>query len=124
MFLPGVYRLAAVMLVAAAVASCGGDAAPDDATVRKATAQLDTLVPQWMARTGVPGVAISVVHEGRTLYARGFGVRQVGSDAPVDADTVFQLASLSKSLAATVMAASMTARVNSSAVDWDTPIQR
>ena len=114
--------LAAATLAAAAVCSCGGSSTsdgPDTTPVRQATARLDTLVPQWMARTGVPGVAISVVHGGQTLYARGFGVRQLGSDASVDADTVFPLASVSKSLAATVMAAHMPA-----GADWNTPVQR
>lgn len=112
---------AAAALLAASVAACGGsgDDKPNAGTVRQAAAWLDTLVPQWMARTGVPGVAVSVVYEGQTLYARGFGVRRVDGSEAVDADTVFQLASVSKSLAATVMAAQM-----SPDMDWDTPIQR
>ncbi|HNE59707.1 MAG TPA: serine hydrolase [Ottowia sp.] len=118
---PGLARLlrlaAAALATAAAVACGGGDAA--DASVRQAAAQLDTLVPQWMARTGVPGVAVSVVHGGRTVYARGFGVRRVDEAARVDADTAFPLASVSKSLAATVMAA----RIPPDA-GWDTPIQQ
>ncbi|HQD15330.1 MAG TPA: hypothetical protein PLY54_07775, partial [Ottowia sp.] len=44
-------------VVALAASACGGDgAAVDDTTVRQAAARLDTLVPEWMARTGVPGV--------------------------------------------------------------------
>lgn len=106
--------------------SCGGGNSnrPDAALVRQATARLDTLVPQWMARTGVPGVAVAVVHGGQTLYVRGFGVRRVDGDAAVDADTVFPLASVSKSLAATVMAASMSGGAGSLLTGWDTPIQR
>ncbi|MBK6613551.1 serine hydrolase [Ottowia sp.] len=119
MRLPRLPRLAAAVLVLT-VAACGGGGAPDASRVRQAAARLDTLVPQWMARTGVPGVAVSVVHGGQTVYARGFGVRRVDSDAPVDADTVFPLASVSKSLAATAMAAHM----GSGTVGWDTPIQR
>ena len=115
-------HVAATALLAACVAACGGGndgGEPTANTVRQATARLDTLVPQWMERTGVPGVAVSVVYEGRTLYARGFGVRRVDGSEAVDADTVFQLASVSKSLAATVMAAQMSADL-----DWDTPVQR
>ncbi len=112
----------AAALLAAAISACGGGSgadAPNTSTVRQAAARLDTLVPQWMARTGVPGVAVSVVHGGRTVYAKGFGLRRVDGSEAVDADTVFQLASVSKSLAATVMAAQMPP-----GVDWDTPIQR
>ena len=82
------FRLAAAALAAATAVACGGgDSA--DASVHQATARLDTLVPQWMARTGVPGVAVSVVHDGRTVYTRGFGVRRVDEAALVDADTAY-----------------------------------
>ncbi|MBB1650086.1 serine hydrolase [Delftia sp. UME58] len=112
---------ATAALLAAVMAACGGGnrAEPNASTVRQATARLDTLVPQWMERTGVPGVAVAVVHGGRTVYAKGFGLRRVDGSEAVDADTVFQLASVSKSLAATVMAAQMPP-----GVDWDTPVQR
>lgn len=112
------FRLAAAALAAATAVACGGGDS-SDASVRQATARLDTLVPQWMARTGVPGVAVSVVHGGRTVYARGFGVRRVDEAAPVDADTAFPLASVSKSLAATVMAARM-----SPGAGWSTTVQQ
>jgi CubicO group peptidase (beta-lactamase class C family) len=49
-------------------------------------------------------MAVAVVHGGKTVYVKGFGVREVGKDDKVDADTVFQLASLSKSVAASVVA--------------------
>lgn len=115
-------HFAAAALLAASVVACGGGnggGGPNASTVRQAAARLDTLVPQWMERTGVPGVAVSVVHGGQTVYAKGFGLRRVDGSETVDADTVFQLASVSKSLAATVMAAQMPP-----GVDWDTPIQR
>ena len=38
------------------------------------------------------------------MYAKGFGVRDVNTKAPVDADTVFQLASVSKPIGSTVVA--------------------
>ena len=40
----------------------------------------------------VPGIAVAVVFHDRVVYARGFGVRDVETRQPVDADTVFQLA--------------------------------
>ena len=105
-----------------------GDASPQQpvvpAAVQQAVAQLDTLVPRLMARTGVPGVAVSVVYRGRTLYARGFGVRRLGESALVDADTVFQLASVSKSIGSTVMAGQMPGSAVNSPIDWNTPIQQ
>lgn len=87
-----------------------------------AVAKVDGLVGDLMKNTGIPGMAVAVVHGGKTVYAKGFGVRDASKgDAPgnkVDADTVFQLASVSKSVGATVVAHEVTDNV----VAWDTPI--
>ena len=83
-----------------------------------AVAQLDTLVASIMASTGVPGVAVAVVQGDRKLYAKGFGVRDIRNASPVDADTVFPLASVSKSVAATVVAREVTA----GHVRWNQPV--
>ena len=48
-------------------------------------------------------MAVAVVYDDALTFSGGFGVREIGKDAPIDADTVFQLASVSKSLAATVV---------------------
>ena len=111
------------LALALGLSACGGNSGPD--AVAQAAARLDTLVPQWMARTGVPGVAVAVTYRGQTLYARGFGVRRVDQAAPVDAGTVFQLASLSKPVGATVMAAQMQGgQGGQGAIGWGTPVQR
>ena len=41
---------------------------------------------------------------GAVAFTKGYGVLEAGKRAPVDADTVFQLASVSKSVGATVVA--------------------
>lgn len=94
-------HFAAAALLAASVAACGGGnggGGPDASTVRQAAAWLDTLVPQWMARTGVPGVAVAVVHGGQTVYAKGFGLRRMDGDDTVDADTVFYAEDMAQGL--------------------------
>jgi CubicO group peptidase (beta-lactamase class C family) len=87
-----------------------------------AIAMVDGLVGDLMKRTGIPGMAVAIVHGGKTVYAKGFGVRDArkgdGQDNRVDADTVFQLASVSKSVGATVVAHEVSANV----VTWDTPV--
>jgi CubicO group peptidase (beta-lactamase class C family) len=85
-----------------------------------AVSQLDSLVRSILERSGVPGLAVAVVHEGRLLYAQGFGVRQLGEPGRVDAETVFPLASVSKSVGATVVAA----QIGKGVVGWDTPVSR
>ena len=92
-------------------------ALPDDA-VANAIAKLDGLAEELMTSSGIPGMAVAVVHGGKTLYAKGFGVRDTRGADRVDPDTVFQLASLSKPLAATVVAT----QVGKNVVSWDTPV--
>lgn len=72
--------------------------------IEAAVAQLDGVVGDLMNRSGVPGVAVAVVRGDEIVYAKGFGVRRVGTTAPVDENTVFQLASVSKPLGASVVA--------------------
>ncbi|WP_423193955.1 serine hydrolase [Cupriavidus sp. H18C2] len=109
--------------------ACGGDDDPapapgpapvPDAQVSQAIAQLDTLASNLMTRSGVPGMAVAVVRNGQTVYAKGFGRRLVSDPAPVDADTVFQLASVSKPIGATVVAR----QVGRGSIQWDTPVVR
>jgi CubicO group peptidase (beta-lactamase class C family) len=94
--------------------------AAEQAKLRAALDQLDGLATALMKQTGVPGLAVAVVQGDQTVYAKGFGTRVAGTNAPVDADTVFQLASMSKSLGATVVAH----QVGLGAVAWDTPVRR
>jgi CubicO group peptidase (beta-lactamase class C family) len=48
----------------------------------------------------VPGVSIAVVNNGKIEWAKGYGTREAGVDLPVDANTLFQAASISKSVTA------------------------
>lgn len=101
-----------------------GDAPPADAVelaeggLDDALDALPDLVERVLEETGVPGAAVAVVHDGETVFADGFGVKRVGDDAPVDADTVFQIASMSKPIGATVVATQVTDGV----ITWDTPV--
>lgn len=90
-----------------------------DARIEAAVATLDDLGQQMLERSGIPGLAIAVVHHGKTIYARGFGLRAVNRPEPVDADTVFLLASLSKSVGATVVAA----EVSAGTLGWDSAVR-
>jgi len=62
----------------------------------------ETLAEAVVADHKVPGLALALTHRGRVLSARGYGVTNINSAEPVDAHTVFRLASLSKSFAGTV----------------------
>lgn len=90
---------------------------PENA-VADAVAKLDGIATNLMKKSGIPGMAVAVVHGGKSVYAKGFGVKDMRSGDKINPDTVFQLASLSKSLSATVVAQ----QVGSNAIGWDTPI--
>src|SRR5947209_101301 len=83
--------------------------------VDKAVAALDALAPKQNA---VPGFAVAVVFQDKAVYAKGFGVRDVNGKAPVNADTVFQLASFSKPIGAAVVAAF----VGDGKITWDSRV--
>ena len=90
----------------------------DRAKVNRAVRQLDGLVRSAMERTGVPGVAVAVVYKDEVIFSKGYGVREVGKPEKVDENTVFQLASVSKPLASTVVAAA----VGEKAATWTEPV--
>ncbi|MER5933094.1 serine hydrolase [Streptomyces sp. NPDC002054] len=85
-----------------------------DAQVDTALARLDTAIAEGMAETGVPGAAVAVVRQDKVVYLKGFGLRKAGQTDRVDADTVFQIASLSKPIASTVVAGTL-----NDPADWD-----
>ncbi len=65
---------------------------------------LPAFVERGMADWGIPGMAVAVVQHGEMVYAQGFGVRKLGGDEPVDENTIFGVASLTKAMTATALA--------------------
>lgn len=66
-------------------------------------------------RIGVPGLAIAIVEDGKTTLARGFGVRQLGAPAAVDADTLFPTGSTGKA----ITVAALATLVDAGKIAWD-----
>lgn len=78
---------------------------------------LRAFIREAQAQLQIPGVAVAVVQDGELVLAEGFGVRQLGKRAPVTADTLFRVASMSKPLTSLLMAR----LVDDAAFTWDTP---
>ena len=55
-------------------------------------------------KVGVPGMAIAIVEDGKITLTKGYGVRQLGSTAAVDADTIFPIGSTTKAMTAAALA--------------------
>ena len=80
------------------------------------------LVEALFASHAVAGLAVAVVRE-EEVVSRGFGVRDIGSGAPVTPETMFHLASVSKPFVATAIVSLATARdAGEPVLDLDAPI--
>ncbi|MBP6798711.1 MAG: beta-lactamase family protein, partial [Luteimonas sp.] len=78
----------------------------------------EAMAQDLVANQRVPGLAMAIVHDGRVLSARGYGITDVAHADPVDAHTVFRLASLSKSFAGTLTGM----LVSEGALRWDSRV--
>lgn len=61
---------------------------------------IDAALAEAVRRDGVPGFAFGIVIDGELVHAKGLGVRDLRTRAPVDEDTVFRIASMTKSFTA------------------------
>ncbi len=80
---------------------------------------LDEFISQTIADWKVPGVAVAVVKDGETIFAKGFGYRDVDKKLPVTPDTIFAIGSASKAFAA----ASVGLMVDDGKLEWDKPVK-
>jgi len=80
---------------------------------------LDSLVRDAMERYRVPGVAIGMLRADE-LDVAAFGVTSVEHPLPVDGDTLFQIASVTKTMTATVIMR----LIERGALDLDAPVRR
>jgi CubicO group peptidase (beta-lactamase class C family) len=81
-------------------------------------AGLDAYIESAMRDWQVPGLAIAIVRNDSVIHARGYGVRRLGTEEPVDANTLFAIASTTKAM--TVAALGML--VDDGVVRWDDPV--
>lgn len=82
-----------------------------------ALAGLDAYIEKAIQDHEVPGLAIAIVRNDSVIFARGFGVRKLGSPERVDENTLFAIGSASKSFTAAAIAM----LVDDGKVKWDDP---
>jgi CubicO group peptidase (beta-lactamase class C family) len=75
-------------------------------------------IPDLMAEQGVPGLAVALVDKDQTLWVEGFGHVDRGGSAPVNADTIFSVQSMSKLFTATAVMQAVAA----GRLDLDEPV--
>ena len=81
---------------------------------------LDQVVSRVMQTFEVPGMAVAIVQDGKVVAARGYGVKTLGKPDPVDAQTLFGIASNTKLFTATALGL----LVEDGLIAWDTPVVR
>ncbi len=90
-----------------------------DTAVAAAVEALPDFIEKALKQTGVPGAAVAVVSNGEVVFEEGYGVRDVTTEEPVDAGTVFQIASLSKPLSSSIVAKAIT---EDAELSWEDPV--
>lgn len=81
-------------------------------------------IDEYAARAGqdwkVPGFALAIVKDDRVVFAKGYGVRELGKPDPVDKDTLFAIASNTKAFTAAALAT----LVDEGKLKWDDPVTK
>jgi CubicO group peptidase (beta-lactamase class C family) len=77
--------------------SATGQSSPDLSDLIQA---IDSDLPLALDGYGMPGVAIAIIRDGEVAWVQGYGLADTERGAPVTPETVFQVASLSKTVAA------------------------
>ena len=102
----------AATVVFAAVAT----AQSPDAKAQELDAYVAKAVRDWQA----PGLAIAVVKDGKVVFAKGYGVREIGKPASFDTATMSAIASTTKAMTA----ASIGMLVDEGRIKWDDPVTK
>lgn len=111
------FLLLLVPIVAALSEACGQ---PTRHPVAGATGNLDAYVARTLRTFGVPGMAVSIVRNGKVISARGYGVRHIGDTATVTPQTRFGIGEISRAFTATAI----TILADMGTLPLDTPVVR
>ena len=91
-------------------------ATAQDQKAREFDAYVTRAVKDW----GAVGLAVAVVKDGQLVFAKGYGVRELGKPDQVDANTLFAIGSTTKAFTA----AALGMLVDEGKVRWDDPVSK
>jgi CubicO group peptidase (beta-lactamase class C family) len=95
--------------------------APSDAEEQAAQVKsIDAYVEKAMRDWRIPGLSIAVVKDDKIIYAKGYGVREIGKPEKVDEKTLFPIGSITKSFTA----ASVGLLVDEKKMAWDDAVTK
>lgn len=110
-------RVACLLMVTIGLAA-RANAGPVAVDVTRLRALVDGAVADAMRDDHIAGVAVAIVDRSGTVLTRGYGVASVSPDRPADADTLFRVGSISK----TVVWISVMQLVEAGKISLDDPI--
>ncbi|HVF90156.1 MAG TPA: serine hydrolase [Blastocatellia bacterium] len=84
---------------AAQVKDASAAARPSADGLAEKSAKVDEIMSA-MIRPGAPGAAVMVIRDGKVIHKKGYGLANVEAGTPIDTNTVFDLASVSKQFTA------------------------
>src|SRR5262245_12112304 len=90
-------RCTRVAVIACVAVASGANGQPHAPPKERFPAELDQYIQRVLVDGQIPGIAIGIVRNDSVLVAKGYGVRELGKPDRVDENTVFDIASLSKS---------------------------
>jgi CubicO group peptidase (beta-lactamase class C family) len=77
--------------------------------------EIDLYAEKTRADWNVPGIAVAIVKDDKVIFAKGYGVRELGKAERVDENTLFAIASNSKAFTT----ASLAILVDEKKLNWD-----
>lgn len=95
--------LSLAALLASVLAVPGQAAAAGAAPTAESLRRVEAFVTREMERSGIPGMAVAIVAGGETVYAKGFGSTTISGGQPVTPETLFPIASTTKTMTATAI---------------------
>ena len=101
-------------------ASVHGDSGNEAAATIPDPAHMASVIAKARDAWGVPGLAVAIVKDGKVVMSEGFGVLKLGQPDPVDADTLFAIASNTKAFTA----ASLAMLQEDGKLQWDDRVQQ
>ncbi|KRE15863.1 hypothetical protein ASE63_16720 [Bosea sp. Root381] len=90
----------------------------DAARIQALVPELEKQLQAGMKEFSVPGVAVGIVAEGKLIYGKGFGAREIGKPAQVTPETIFQIGSTTKAF----FSATLAQAVDAGKLEWNDPV--
>jgi CubicO group peptidase (beta-lactamase class C family) len=84
------------------------------------TSAVDSLVENAREKFSVPGIAVAIIRDGKIVHIKGYGLRSMNTRLPLDANTLFGIASNTKAFTAFALGI----LVDEGKISWDDKVRK